>query len=147
MYFHDFLSCQFTQPHLLMIGSNSSPYHTANGCMTRPTNSCEAMNTVTCKYPGALPVFSSMYHGVSPLLLTNFLGWIKFWPFGFGAAIDLPSLSLSRRPARVTTEPRNLGAVGARIAEVEKSRAVEAREARTPTRMGVLSVAAVCILE
>jgi hypothetical protein len=30
---------------------------------------------------------------------------------------------------------------------VEKSRAVEAREARTPTRMGVLSVAAVCILE
>lgn len=33
-------------PHL-MYGANRFPYHTAKGCMTRPTKSCDAMNTVT----------------------------------------------------------------------------------------------------
>ena len=34
-----------------------------------------------------------MYHGVSPLEFTSGLGLIKFLPFGFGADMDLPSLS------------------------------------------------------
>jgi hypothetical protein len=34
--------------------------------MTMPTNSCDPMNAVSCRYPGALPVAGSMYHGSSP---------------------------------------------------------------------------------
>lgn len=40
------LASMHHSPHL-MYGANRFPYHTAKGCMTRPTKSCDAMNTVT----------------------------------------------------------------------------------------------------
>ena len=52
--------------HLLMIGSKSCCHQMETGTITCPMNSCDAMKKTSCRYPGALPVFGSMYQGSSP---------------------------------------------------------------------------------
>ena len=63
---------------------------------------------------------------------TSGLGLIKFLPFGFGADMDLPSLSLSNKPARVTTAEPRAGPAGARTTARATCLALEAREDRVP---------------
>jgi hypothetical protein len=70
---------------------------------------------------------------------------MRFCPFGLGAAIDLPAVSLSKRPARVTTDRRDTRAVETRSAVRCTRLALESREAKAPTQIGVLRVAAGCI--
>ena len=64
---------------------------------------------------------------------TSGLGLIKFLPFGFGADMDLPSLSLSNKPAWVTTAEPRAGPAGARTSVRTMRLAVEARDDRAPT--------------
>ena len=64
---------------------------------------------------------------------TSGLGLIKFLPFGFGADMDLPSLSLSNKPAWVTTAESRAGPAGARTSVRTMRLAVEARDDRAPT--------------
>ena len=130
------------QHHHLMYGANS-PYHTAKGCMTRPTKSWDAINTVICKYPGPLPS--------SRLSTTGFRPWSspalqldEVFAFRVRGAHRFAFLEFVEQAGVGPPPPPRAGPAGAR-GPAHDALGVEAREDRGPT-LGVDSADACMVL-